>query len=38
MWPHKSHNSGVAGALFNLNAHCRIVFSLPDEKDVHLMG
>jgi len=28
----------MAGTLFNLNAHCRIVFSLPDEKEVHLMG
>jgi hypothetical protein len=24
--------------LFNLNAHCSTVFSLSDEKDVHLVG
>jgi len=38
MWLHKSHNSAADGALFNLNAHCMTVFSLPDEKEVHLMG
>lgn len=36
--PYKSHNSGAARALFILNAHCRLVFSLLDEKEVHLMG
>jgi hypothetical protein len=28
----------MARAEFNLNAHCRTVFSLLDEKDVHLMS
>jgi hypothetical protein len=28
----------VARAVFSLNAHCRTVFSLSDEKDVHLMS
>lgn len=27
-----------AEALFSLSAHCQIVFSLSDEKGVHLMG
>jgi hypothetical protein len=28
----------VAGALFTFSAHCGTVFSVSDEKDVHLMG
>jgi hypothetical protein len=36
--PFKSHISAVAGAVFNLNAYCRMVFSFFHEKDVHLMG
>jgi hypothetical protein len=28
----------VAGALFNLNAHCRTLFSLLDKKGIHLIG
>jgi hypothetical protein len=34
----KCHVSVAAGALFNLNAHCKAMFSLSDEKNVHLMG
>jgi hypothetical protein len=28
----------LAGALFNLNAHCRTAFSLWDEKNIHSLG
>jgi len=34
----KRQVSAEAGALFKLYAHRRAVFSLPDIKDVHLMG
>ena len=36
--PLKPHIPGVAGALFNLNAHCRTAFSLWDEKNIHSLG
>jgi len=38
VWSLKSQISAVAGALCNLSAHCRTVFSLLDKKDVHFMG
>jgi hypothetical protein len=38
IWPFKRQFSAVATLLFNLNSHCGTVFSLSDEKDVHLMG
>jgi hypothetical protein len=30
--------SAAVGEQFNLNAHCRALFNLSDEKDVHLIG
>jgi len=30
--------SVVSGTLFNLNTHCRKMFSCSDEKDVYLMS
>jgi hypothetical protein len=30
--------SAASGEQFNLNAHCRAMFNLSDEKDVHLKG
>lgn len=37
--PFKWQVSAAAEAQFNLNSHCRTMFSLPDEKDVvHIMG
>lgn len=39
MWNFKYMVSpAAAGAPFSLNAHCWTVFSLLDEKDVHVMG
>jgi len=29
--------SAAAGEQFNLNTHCRALFKLSDERDVHLM-
>jgi hypothetical protein len=35
-WSVKFHISAVARALFNVNVHFRILFSLSDERDVQL--
>jgi len=38
VWCFKCQVPAVAGALFKLNTHCKAVFSLWDENDVHLVG
>jgi len=38
IWPFESHIAAAAGAVFNLNAHCKTEFSLSGEKHVHVMG
>jgi len=38
IWPFESHIAAAAGAVFNLNTHCKTAFSLSGEKHVHLMG
>jgi hypothetical protein len=35
VWPFKYPVSSMAGAFFNLSAHCRTVFSFVDKMDVH---
>ena len=34
----KFHIYAVARVLFSENSHCSTVFSIPDKKDIHLMG
>lgn len=34
----KFHIYAVARVLFSKNSRCRTVFSIPDKKDIHLMG